>query len=62
MYMLYSNCLNIVQSFIAQGKLGFWAGLALPHTIALAVILLLFAQRLALFSRFRRPLRNGAAA
>ena len=41
MYMLYSNCLNIVQSFIAQGKLGFWAGLALPHTIALAVILLL---------------------
>ena len=31
LYMLYSNCLNIVQSFIAQGKLGFWAGLALPH-------------------------------
>ena len=27
LYMLYSNCLNIVQSFIAQGKLGFAAGL-----------------------------------
>ena len=26
LYMLYSNCLNIVQSFIAQGKLGFLAG------------------------------------
>jgi len=22
--MLYSNCLNIVQSLIAQGKLDFW--------------------------------------
>ena len=28
LYMLYSNCLNIVQSFIAQGKLGFLPGLA----------------------------------
>ena len=28
MYMLYSNTLNIVQSFIAQGKLGFLPGLA----------------------------------
>ncbi len=36
LYMLYSNCLNIVQSLIAQGKLGFWIGLALPHSIALA--------------------------
>ena len=26
LYMLYSNCLNIVQSFIAQGKLGFLPG------------------------------------
>ena len=26
--MLYSNCLNIVQSMIAQGKLDFWVGLA----------------------------------
>ena len=48
MYMLYSNCLNIVQSFIAQGKIGFWAGLALPHVVAIAVVLLLFAQRLQL--------------
>jgi lipopolysaccharide export system permease protein len=62
MYMLYSNCLNIVQSFIAQGKLGFWTGLALPHVVAIAVVLLLFAQRLSLFARFRAPLRNGTPA
>ena len=28
LYMVYSNCLNIVQSLIAQGKLDFWVGLA----------------------------------
>jgi hypothetical protein len=36
-----------VQSFIAQGKLGFWAGLALPHIIAAVVVLLLFSNQLA---------------
>ena len=46
LYMLYSNCLNIVQSYIAQGKIGFWTGLAIPHVIAIAVVLLLFGQRL----------------
>ena len=46
LYLLYSNCLNIVQSFIAQGKLGFWTGLAIPHVVAIAVVLLLVGQRL----------------
>jgi lipopolysaccharide export system permease protein len=54
-YLVYSNCLNIVQSFIAQGKLGLWTGLALPHLIAAAVVLLLFGHQLALFGRLRRP-------
>jgi lipopolysaccharide export system permease protein len=54
LYMLYSNCLNIVQSFIAQGKLGFWVGLALPHVIAIGVVALLFGHQLAFFTRFRR--------
>ncbi len=62
LYMLYSNCLNIVQSFIAQGKLGFWTGLALPHVIAIGVVLLLFGHQLSLFARFRRPARRLAAA
>jgi lipopolysaccharide export system permease protein len=56
LYLLYSNCLNIVQSFIAQGKLGFWPGLALPHVIAIAVVMLLFGQRLSFAGLFgRRP-------
>jgi len=62
LYMVYSNGLNIVQSFIAQGKLGFWAGLFLPHAIALVVVFVLFGQRLALFARLRPAPRNGAAA
>jgi lipopolysaccharide export system permease protein len=62
LYMVYSNGLNIVQSFIAQGKLGFWTGLLLPHAIALVVVLMLFGQRLSLFTRLRPAPRNGAAA
>jgi lipopolysaccharide export system permease protein len=61
LYMVYSNCLNIVQSFIAQGKIDFWPGLALPHLIAIGVVLVLFGQQLAVFERFLRPARNGTA-
>ncbi len=61
-YLVYSNCLNIVQSFIAQGKLGFWTGLALPHLIAAVVVLVLFGHRLELFARWRRPRALPAAA
>ena len=46
MYMLYSNGLNIVQSMIAQGRLNFWVGLALPHVIALLLVFVLFRQQL----------------
>lgn len=46
LYMLYSNCLNIVQSMIAQGKLNFWLGLALPHVVALVVVFVLFRHQL----------------
>jgi lipopolysaccharide export system permease protein len=55
LYMLYTNCLNIVQSMIAQGKLDFWLGLALPHTVAAVVVAVLFSHQLALFGRLRRP-------
>ena len=55
MYLVYSNCLNIFQSFIAQGKLGFWTGLAIPHLVAATVVVLLFANQLSLFGRLRRP-------
>jgi len=52
--MLYSNCLNIVQSLIAQGKLDFWWGLAIPHVAALLVVVLLFRTQLAVSGRYRR--------
>jgi lipopolysaccharide export system permease protein len=58
LYMLYSNCLNIVQSLIAQGKLDLWSGLLLPHVTALLVVVVLFRQQLSvsgLFPRGRRP-------
>jgi lipopolysaccharide export system permease protein len=54
MYMVYSNCLNIVQSFIAQDKLAFLPGLVLPHAIAITVVLLLFGHQLSLFGVLRR--------
>jgi lipopolysaccharide export system permease protein len=56
MYMLYSNCLNIVQSVIAQGRLSMPAGLILIHSIALAVVIVMFWNRLSIFGLFRaRP-------
>lgn len=64
LYMLYSNCLNIVQSLIAQGRLDFWAGLVLPHLIALLVVVVLFRHQLSvagLFARTPRPAATQAA-
>lgn len=60
LYMLYSNCLNIVQSLIAQGRLDFWAGLALPHVIALAVVVVLFRHQLSIAGLFARAPRAAA--
>jgi len=54
MYMLYSNCLNIVQSLIAQGRLELWAGLLLPHVIALLVVFVLFRHQLSVTGLFAR--------
>ena len=58
MYMLYSNCLNIVQSFIAQGKLSLLAGLVTIHSAAAAVVLALLYRRLSVFGWF--PRRSSA--
>jgi lipopolysaccharide export system permease protein len=59
MYMLYSNCLNIVQSYIAQGRVSFVGGLLTIHLIAAVGVLILFNQRLAVPGLFGR-LRFGA--
>jgi lipopolysaccharide export system permease protein len=62
LYMLYSNTLNVVQSLIAQGKLNFWIGLALPHLVAIAVVLLLFSHQLSVLGLVRNPFARRAAA
>jgi lipopolysaccharide export system permease protein len=46
MYMLYSNCLNIVQTYIAQGRLSLLVGLVAVHALAAAIVVALFAKRL----------------
>jgi lipopolysaccharide export system permease protein len=61
LYMLYSNCLNIVQSLIAQGKLELWAGLVIPHAIAMLVVVVLFRQQLSISGLFGRPRRRQSA-
>ena len=62
LYMLYSNCLSIVQSFIAQGKLSFVAGLIIPHAIAIGLVLVLYGNQLSLFGLFTRWQRAKATA
>jgi lipopolysaccharide export LptBFGC system permease protein LptF len=52
--MLYTNCINIVQSLIAQGKLDLWLGLFIPHIIALIVVVLLFRHQLSITGLFGR--------
>ncbi len=59
LYLLYTNCLNIVQSLIAQGKLDFWIGLIAPHAAALAVVFVLFRHQLSAAGLFRRPPQPG---
>jgi lipopolysaccharide export system permease protein len=54
LYMVYSNCLNIVQSVIAQGRLSMVGGLLLIHTLAIAGVVLLFWSRLSVAGLFRR--------
>jgi hypothetical protein len=54
MYMLYSNCLNIVQSFIAQGRVSLIGGLVMIHTCAASVVLALLHRRLSVFGWFPR--------
>jgi lipopolysaccharide export LptBFGC system permease protein LptF len=59
--MLYSNCLNIVQSMIAQGKLDFWVGLALPHAVALLLVVVLLRAQLSVGGMFGRAARTAPA-
>ncbi len=56
LYMLYTNCVNIVQIMIAQGTLDLWVVLLVPHLAALTVVFLLFRHQLSITGLFgRRP-------
>jgi lipopolysaccharide export system permease protein len=61
LYMLYTNCINIVQSMIAQGTLDLWVGLLVPHLAALAVVFLLFRHQLSITGLFGRAPRADPA-
>ena len=53
-YLLYSNAISVFQSWVSQGKLGFVAGLALPHLVVLVALGLMFYKRLAVSPFWRR--------
>jgi lipopolysaccharide export system permease protein len=59
LYMVYSNCLNIVQSVIAQGRLSMVGGLLLIHTLAIAGVVVLFWNRLSVAGLFHRRVAHA---
>ena len=62
LYLVYSNCLNIVQSLVVQGRLPLWLALILPHAIVLAIVIVLFRHQLSVAGFFRRtPAATPAA-
>ena len=60
LYMVYYNCLNVVQSVIAQGKLSMIEGLILIHSIAVAFIVIMFWNRLSVRGIFLRRVARAA--
>jgi len=59
LYMVYYNCLNLVQSVIAQGRLSMVAGLLLIHSVAIAGVILMFWSRLSVRGLFHRHLSRA---
>ncbi|MDR1853957.1 MAG: LPS export ABC transporter permease LptF [Azoarcus sp.] len=53
-YLIYNNAVIVCQSWIAQGKLGFVAGVLLPHLIALALVSFMIYRRLVVTPFWRR--------
>lgn len=45
-YLVYSNLLSVAQAWVGQGKLGFVAGMLLPHAGVVIALGLLFHRRL----------------
>jgi lipopolysaccharide export system permease protein len=53
-YVIYSNCISMVQAWIVQGRIGTGAGIVSVHAIMTLVLVVLFYRRLAVTSLLRR--------
>jgi lipopolysaccharide export system permease protein len=56
LYVVYNNCMNMVQAWIVQGRVGVVTGLVSVHAVMLALLAVLFYRRMAI-SLFRRGFR-----
>jgi lipopolysaccharide export system permease protein len=57
-YLIYSNSLGIVQTWVGQEKISFAAGLVGPHLLVLTVVAVMFYRRVAV-SSLLQLLRRG---
>jgi lipopolysaccharide export system permease protein len=47
-YIVYSNLLSVIQARVAQGRLDFAIGVWIVHALMIALLVVLFAQRMQL--------------
>lgn len=55
-YVVYSNCMSMVQAWVVQGRIGIGTGMLGVHALMLCLLSILFLRRLTVFSlrhRFR---------
>jgi lipopolysaccharide export system permease protein len=53
-YVIYNNCMSMVQAWIVQGRLDIFTGVAAVHGVMLCVLVVLFYRRLAVSGLMRR--------
>jgi len=53
-YVVYSNCMSMVQAWVVQGRIGIGVGMLGVHMLMLCLLSLLFFRRVTVFSLRRR--------
>ena len=53
-YLVYSNCMSMVQAWVVQGRIGAFAGILGVHSAMLLLLAVLFYRRVSVFSLRRR--------
>jgi len=53
-YVIYSNCMSMVQAWVVQGRIGIAAGMVGVHALMLCLLTVLFFRRLSVFSLRRK--------